>query len=94
MIIRFLDSAQADLQSIYNYIAKDNPRIAARVIGAIEQSTQRLAMFPLSGRSGAVETTRELVVPRIPYIAVYRVSDEAVEIIAVFHAAQNKPRSS
>jgi toxin ParE1/3/4 len=94
MIIRFSDAAQADLQSIYDYIAKGNPIIAARVVGVIEQSTKRLAIFPLSGRTGAVETTRELVIPRLPYIAVYRVTANTVDIIAVFHAAQNKPRSS
>jgi toxin ParE1/3/4 len=94
MIIRFSDAAQADLQSIYDYIASDNPKIAARVVGAIEQSTSHLAMFPLSGRTGAVATTRELVIPRLPYIAVYRVTANTVDIIAVFHAAQNKPRSS
>jgi toxin ParE1/3/4 len=94
MIVRFSTAAQTDIQSIYDFIAQENPRIAARVVGAIEQSTLRLAMFPLSGRSGAVETTRELVVPRLPYIAVYRITTDTVEIIAVFHAAQNKPRSS
>jgi toxin ParE1/3/4 len=94
MIIRFSDAAQADLQSIFDFIAKDNPIIAARVIGAIEQSVTRLAMFPLSGRTGAVETTRELVIPRLPYIAVYRVTADTVDVIAVFHAAQNRPRSS
>jgi toxin ParE1/3/4 len=94
MIIRFSDAAQADIQAIYDYIAKDNPGIAARVIGAIEHSINRLAMFPLSGRNGAVEATRELAITRLPYIAIYRITTESVEIIAVFHAAQNKPRSS
>jgi toxin ParE1/3/4 len=94
MIVLYSTSARADIQSIYDYIAQENPQIAARVIGTIEQSITRLAMFPLSGRNGAVETTRELVIPRLPYIAVYRITTESVEIIAVFHAAQNKPRSS
>jgi toxin ParE1/3/4 len=94
MIIRFSDAAQADLQSIFDFIARDNPKIASRVMRAIEQSTKRLALFPLSGRTGAVEATRELVIPRLPYIAVYRVTTDTVDIIAVFHAAQNKPRNS
>jgi plasmid stabilization system protein ParE len=44
--------------------------------------------------SSAVETTRELVVPRLPYIAVYHVMDDEVQIIAAFHAAQNVPRGA
>ena len=94
MIVRFSPSAQADIQSIYDYIAHENPAIAARVVGAIEMATQRLAQFPLSGRMGAVEKTRELVIPRLPYIAVYIVGDEEVQIIAVFHAAQDVPRNA
>jgi toxin ParE1/3/4 len=94
MIVRFSVAARADIQSIHDYIAQENPRIAAHVVGTIEKSTLRLAMFPLSGRIGAVETSRELVIPRLPYIVVYRLVAETVEIIAVFHASQNKPRSS
>lgn len=94
MIVRFSASARADIQAIYDFIAQENPKIAARVIGTIEQSTMRLGDFPLSGRSGVVETTRELVIPRLPYIAVYRLNFETIEVIAVFHAAQDKPRNS
>ena len=92
MIVRFSTAARADIQSIFDYIALENPSAAARVVGRIEQSTLRLCPFPLSGRTGAVAGTRELVVSRLPYIAVYRVLSDCVEIIAVFHAAQDKPR--
>jgi toxin ParE1/3/4 len=92
MNIRYSRVAQADIQSIFDYIAQENPKAAARVVSLIESSVMRLELFPLSGRSGAVAGTRELVVPRLPYIAVYQITLEVVEIIAVFHAAQNKPR--
>lgn len=94
MKVQFSVSARADIESIHDFIAQDNPKIAARVVRTIEKSTMRLGEFPLSGRRGAVETTRELVIPRLPYMAVYRLNDERIEIIAVFHAAQDKPRSS
>jgi toxin ParE1/3/4 len=94
MKVRFSASARADIQSIYDFIAQENPKIAARIVGAIEQSTLRLGDFPLSGRRGAVDTTREMVITRLPYIVVYRLNDDSIEIIAVFHAAQDKPRSS
>jgi plasmid stabilization system protein ParE len=34
---------------------------------------------------------RELVFAPLPYIAVYRVSDHSVEIIRIYHSAQNWP---
>jgi toxin ParE1/3/4 len=92
MIVRFSISALADIQSLHDYIAKENPTAAKRVVSAIERATDRLSMFPLSGRKGAVETTRELIIPRVPYIAVYIVRGDSVDIIAVFHAAQGVPR--
>ena len=49
-------------------------------------------IFPFSGRTGFRPDTRELVVPRLPYIAVYQVLETTVDVIAVFHAAQDKPR--
>ena len=92
MIVRFSYKAQADIQSIYEFIAAHNQTAAGRVVSVIEQTTKRLADFPLSGRAGAIELTRELVIPRLPYIAVYRLNGGVVEIIAVFHAAQDLPR--
>jgi toxin ParE1/3/4 len=93
MIVRFTLQARADIQSIHDYIALENPVMAGRIVGAIELATGRLAQFPLLGRTGAVAATRELVIPRLPYIAVYRVNVDKVEVIAVFHAAQDRPRA-
>jgi toxin ParE1/3/4 len=92
MIVRFTAAAKADIQSIYDYITRENPIAAIRVVSTIEIATRQLAQFPLSGREGAVEHTRELVIPRLPYIVVYQVTAESVDVIAVFHAAQNRPR--
>jgi toxin ParE1/3/4 len=93
MKVYFTTAARADIATIHEYISRDNPQAARRVVAAIERSTDRLTLFPYSGRPGAVEATRELIVPRLPYIAVYRVMEAAVEIISVFHAKQDRPRA-
>ena len=92
MKVLFSRSAQADITAIFEYIARDNPIAARHVVAAIERSTNLLSQYPYSGRMGAVENTRELVIPRLPYVVVYQIAAEAVEVIAVFHAAQNRPR--
>jgi plasmid stabilization system protein ParE len=81
--------ALADLNDHLTFIARDNPAAARRVGERIREAIGRLEMFPLSGRTGSVAGTYELVVPRLPYIAVYRVTS-FVEIIAIFHAAQDR----
>jgi toxin ParE1/3/4 len=90
--IRFTQAALADVQNIHDFIARENPMVAKRVVIEIERSIERLALFPLSGRKGAVDGTRELVIPRLPYIAVHVINGETVDIIAIFHAAQDIPR--
>jgi toxin ParE1/3/4 len=48
-------------------------------------------MFPYRGRPGRQAGTRELVIMP-PYLIVYRVSGtEAVTILRVWHAAQDRP---
>jgi toxin ParE1/3/4 len=41
------------------------------------------------GRVGHVEGTREWVVSDTPYLIVYRVKNEAVEILRVWHGRRN-----
>jgi toxin ParE1/3/4 len=65
---------------------------AKKVVATIQRSTERLSLFPRSGRHGAEQGTRELVVSNLPYIAVYRLIADDVEIIGVFHGAQDKER--
>jgi toxin ParE1/3/4 len=93
MRIVWTEPASRDLEDIGDYIAKDNPAAARRVVRAIEAAVRRLARFPHSGRSGHRAGTRELVVPRTPYIVPYRVGPRAVEILAVFHGARDWPNT-
>jgi toxin ParE1/3/4 len=85
--------AAADLEDIVDYIRRDNPAVALRVGRAIYDRLGVLAHFPYSGRTGRVEGTRELALPPLPFIGVYRVHEkaDAVEIVNVIHGAQRWP---
>ena len=74
-----------------NYIAKDSPERAAAVASVILENVELLVTQPQMGRPGRVLGTRELVVPETPYIIPYRVRDEDLELIAVFHGRQRWP---
>jgi len=50
-----------------------------------------LAKFPNQGRQGRQSGTRELVFTPLPFIVVYRVKDEFVEIARVLHGSQRWP---
>jgi toxin ParE1/3/4 len=85
--VRWLVGGTAAVRAIYAHISVENPDAARRVVRAIRDATIRLGEFPDSGRSGTVAGTRELVVPNLPYLIIYRVTGTDVEIIRVFHTA-------
>jgi toxin ParE1/3/4 len=88
--LRYKRRALGHLHAIHRYIAKNNPAAAKRVIERIEQSVAGLSHFPFTGRPGVVKGTRLLSVPGLPYIVVYRVRGEVVDILAVLHAARRR----
>ena len=94
MILRFRQSALADVAALHDYIANSNPRAAKRTVQRIQTSIDRLKQFPRIGRQGAVPGSRELVVSGLPYIVVYEVTSQSVEIIAVFHASIDRDRGT
>lgn len=71
------------------YIAIDNPAAAADQIERIEQCVRKLAVFPMMGRTGMRKGTREFPIPRTPYIVVYRLAKDNLQILAVLHGARN-----
>lgn len=93
MRVRWLRAALAELDAEAEYIARDNPRAAAKIVSSIATAVDRLTRHPAMGRPGRVAATRELVVPGTPYIIPYRVRGDFVEILRVFHAARKWPRS-
>ena len=91
MIIRWSPTAVSDLESIRDYIARDNPSAAGKVANRIKESVNRLINFSLSGRTGRVAGTRELVIPGTSYIATYTIQDNEVRIASVLHGRQRWP---
>jgi addiction module RelE/StbE family toxin len=79
------------LEDIRDYIAADNPTAASRVIERIRTAVTRLATSPALGRAGRLPDTRELIIPRTPYIVPYRVNGGVVQIITILHSAQRWP---
>jgi toxin ParE1/3/4 len=92
MKIRWSPEAADDLQRICERIEIDNPEAATRVARMIYEGCDRLKEFPRVGRtSRRMPGWRELVFSSLPYIVVYLVTEEAVEITRIFHGAQDWP---
>jgi toxin ParE1/3/4 len=91
MRVRWSRPAARQLDEIGDYVARDNPVAAHRLVNVLVERAAALATHPHLGRAGRVPETRELVVAGTPYIVVYRVRLGDVEVLAVFHGARRWP---
>jgi toxin ParE1/3/4 len=94
MRVRWLRKALLNLDQAASYIAKDNPKAAAEFVIHLRDSALMLGEQPNLGRVGRISGTRELVIANLPYILPYRVRNDAVEILRVFHTARKWPDAS
>jgi plasmid stabilization system protein ParE len=86
-IIRWTTEASDQLEAAVRHIQQDKPAAARNVAQALIECVEQLAAFPGLGRPGEVQGTRELVSP--PYVIVYRSSEETLEILYIWHGAQD-----
>jgi toxin ParE1/3/4 len=92
MEIRWSLPAAEDLERICAWIERDNPAAARRVAATIYNGIAQLKQAPGLGRaSDRLSGWRELVFPPLPYIAVYRIRQDIIEIARIFHGAQDWP---
>jgi toxin ParE1/3/4 len=92
MRIRWTEPAARDLTGICDYINDhDGPDAARRVALRIYEGVDSLMQFPHRGRPGRKVNTRELVFPDLPFLAVYRVREDVIEINRILHGAQKWP---
>lgn len=90
MRIRWTPSAAADLQQISDYLTEHSPHYRAATMQKLYNGIHVLKQWPHRGRQGVEPGTRELLFPPLPYIAVYRARTEDVEILRIYHAAQDR----
>lgn len=92
MRIRWTPAAADDLEGIANYLFEKTPENAARLIREIYSAPSSLVRFPDSGRVGKKAGTRERVVSGLPYIIVYQVKAETLDILRILHSSQDWPK--
>jgi len=94
MTILWSPEAIDDLTSIRAYIAEDNPAAARGVVLHIMQNIEQLlSSNPQMGRPSRVPGTRELVIPKTPFVVPYRLQRNVIQILRVYHGARRWPES-
>ncbi len=91
MRLRWSGDAAGDLERIADYLFERTPERAAQLMHEIYEAPAALLSFPCRGRPGQKHETREFVVSGLPYIVVYQINVDAINIVRILHGAQKWP---
>lgn len=89
--IRWTPAAAQDLQNVSDYLKENHPQYRHATLRKIYSIIQSLKEWPYRGRIGREAGTRELIISPLPDIAIYRVHDQSVEVLRIYHSVQNRP---
>jgi toxin ParE1/3/4 len=90
MRVRWTPAAAADLENISDYLREHDPHFRHETMRKLYRTLRELKQSPERGRRGREPGTCELLFPPTPYVAVYRVTSQAIEIVRIYHAAQDR----
>ncbi len=88
-VCKWMPEALQDINNIKKYVVIDNLKASINITKRIIIFTEtQLAQFQNIGKVGRVIGTRELIISKTPYFVVYKVKNEFVEILRIYHSAQ------
>ena len=90
--IQYLEIAKNDLDQIFEYILKDNPSSALKILNEIDDAISKLKVFPKLGKQPKDEKLkafgyRILVINNYPVF--YIITEKLVEIHRVLHSSRD-----
>jgi addiction module RelE/StbE family toxin len=91
MKVRFTQPALDDLRRIHDYISKDNPIAASRVVTRLIDRSMALAQAPHQGREVDEPDARVIVVPRFRYFIFYMIDGDEIKITHIRHTSRKRP---
>ena len=92
-VVLWTNQARSDLAAIRAFISQDSPHYASVIVAQLIAATDRLAIFPESGRSvPEFDNPHVREVVHRPYRIVYRlVGLDQIHILTVHHGSQRFP---
>ena len=89
MKLRWTRLALADFEQAHDHIARENPEAARQIAQRILDATEVLLEHPRIGRDGQDEDSREWHVDKTPYLLVYSIKGDVIELWRVWHESQD-----
>ncbi len=92
MAVRWTRLAADDLSPICDHTEKRfGAGQAQRTALALYDGADSLHSMPLSGPVGRRPGTRELMIGGLPFVIIYRVCRDEVEVVRILHGSQRRP---
>jgi toxin ParE1/3/4 len=89
--LQFTPRAIKDLEEIEDYISKDNPDAALRLVRKIRTKCSLLSRQPGTGRNRSELRPELRGFPVGNYLIFYQPSREGIEVIRILHGARDVP---
>ncbi len=89
--IRYLKTAEGDLEDIFDYILKDNPTTAISILDKFDKSISRLAQNPKLGIVPKDDRLKKLGYRMLiigKYLVFYVIKGKTVQIRRIIHGAR------
>lgn len=71
------------------YLREQFPEKEAETIYRLERIFKGLVDFPSMGKEGRIKNCREYAIPKLPYITVYRLIKNDLQILRIYHGSRN-----
>ena len=78
------------MQGISDYLKVHHPRYRQATMRKLYGKIRALREAPHIGRPGRIEGTREIFFSPMPYVAVYRMHEDAIEVWRIWHTSQSR----
>jgi toxin ParE1/3/4 len=88
--LKYTSAALFDIRRIHEHVCAETPTAAEHVRCSILKSIETLLSFPFLGKAGRRRGTREKIIPRLPFLIVYRIDEAALVILRIYHGAQQR----
>ena len=88
MEVVWLPTALKNLQEIKNYIEAESPQSAKIVADQTKKTVSFLQENPHIGKPSLVDGFREMQVSKLPFVIPYKVINNTIIIVRVFHTKQ------
>lgn len=87
--VRVLEDALADAEAAIDwYRSEGGDEIASRFAQEVDAALEQIAAWPFSGRAYDAGT-RSVVLRTFPFLVLYRLTRDAIEVLAVAHGRRH-----